>query len=375
MANVNLRAFTVLVIDQDDAHRWMLHNAMEALGVGEVLTANTNEDALALLKRLTKREVAERVDTVDVMIADLSGQPLDGINLVRWLRMHPESPNRFLPAIMMAKSFGHDVLTQARGYGATHFLPKPITVETLTDRILRVINRPRPFVYTGAYFGPDRRGIKGTRREEDSDRRSADRDKGNDRREKSDRRDETERKKHLVRSPLTDALEHFPQDNLLRIFRPPNHLKRKAGVMGEEDGLFSEGTFLKAQSALEKSRGDYADTAMDAVESLQRIIAEAQKAKDTAVHFQRLHGLAAQLGLQGDTFDYPLVTTVANSLARFTAEGKSVGGAGLDLVRVHVDTLTVVLRNRVTGDGGDVGRQLVAELQAAIRRLSQGAAD
>ncbi|MAO56966.1 MAG: hypothetical protein CMM61_14905 [Rhodospirillaceae bacterium] len=350
MAVINLRAFTALVVDQDDAHRWMIHNLLKALGVGEVLTSSSNEDALGLLKRLSRKSVTERIDTVDFLIGDLKEEPLDGISMVRWIRMHGDSPNRFLPAILMATAFEPEVLAEARGYGATHFLLKPVTVETLMDRILTIINRPRPFVYNRAYFGPDRRGSQ--------------KDVSDDRRE-TDVSDV-----HVVRSPLSTALERFPSDNLIRIFRPPNHLKRKAGGGDESDALFTEGAVFKAEKEMEKAKSEYTTSAMDYVESLQRILGEAAAVSDKAEHFQRIHALARQLGMQGEIFGYPLISMVGNSLMRFTASGLPNTSASLELVKVHIDSLTVILRNDISGDGGDTGRELVSQLQAAIKKIT-----
>lgn len=350
MASLNLRAFTVLVVDQDDAHRWMLHNVLTALGVGEVLTATTNEDALALLKRLSKKNVGERIDTVDLVICEAFSKPLDGTSLVRWVRMHADSPNRFLPVILMANTFEPSDIAQARGYGATHFLMKPVTVETLMDRMLTVINRPRQFVYVSGYFGPDRRGPQ----------KSVD----------ADRRDIERNDVHVVRLPLTQALEHFPTDHLIRYFRPPNHLKRKAGNQGDEDSLFTAGAMAKASREFDKAQADYADQSMDYVDSLKRILGEAHSAADKSEHLARIHALARQLGLQGETFGYPLVTTVGNSLVRFTGDNVRITEASLELVKVHIDALTVILRNRVAGDGGATGRELVSQLQAAIRKIT-----
>jgi hypothetical protein len=45
----------------------------------------------------------------------------------------------------------------ARDAGVTEFLRKPVTVESVIARVAEVIERPRPFVRCGAYFGPDRR--------------------------------------------------------------------------------------------------------------------------------------------------------------------------------------------------------------------------
>jgi len=354
LAKINLRAFTVLIVDQDDAHRWMMHNLLAALGVGEVLTANSNDDALTLLKRLSKKSVKERIDSVDFMICDLFEGPLNGIAMVRWIRMHRESPNRFLPVILMAKALEPQDIAEARGFGATHFLLKPVTVEALVDRVLTVVNRPRPFVYNPGYFGPDRRGnVKDVPEE---------------------RRDLGRPDVRVDRSPLTTALERFPNDSVIRIFRPPNHLKRKAGGDGDEHALFTEGAVFKAHKEMEKAKCEYVGSAMDYVESLQRIMAQAGGAADKSEHFQRIHGLARQLGLQGETFGYPLISTVGNSLMRFTGSGLPNNVASIELVKVHIDSLTVILRNDMAGDGGETGRELVSQLQAAIRKITQAAA-
>jgi hypothetical protein len=45
----------------------------------------------------------------------------------------------------------------ARDAGITEFLAKPISAKSLYDRILNVVLKPRPFVKTKTYFGPDRR--------------------------------------------------------------------------------------------------------------------------------------------------------------------------------------------------------------------------
>jgi len=45
----------------------------------------------------------------------------------------------------------------ARDRGVTEFLAKPVTARAILDRLSAVIYRPRPFITTSDYFGPDRR--------------------------------------------------------------------------------------------------------------------------------------------------------------------------------------------------------------------------
>jgi DNA-binding response OmpR family regulator len=48
----------------------------------------------------------------------------------------------------------------ARDAGVTEFIAKPITVQNLMSRLAEIVERPRPFVRCGTYFGPDRRRRK-----------------------------------------------------------------------------------------------------------------------------------------------------------------------------------------------------------------------
>ena len=48
---------------------------------------------------------------------------------------------------------------EARDIGATEFLIKPFTANDLAKRIAYVINRPRDYIESPDYFGPDRRRV------------------------------------------------------------------------------------------------------------------------------------------------------------------------------------------------------------------------
>jgi two-component system, chemotaxis family, chemotaxis protein CheY len=54
-----------------------------------------------------------------------------------------------------------DLVNQARDAGVTEFMVKPVTAKSLFDRIVSIIDRPRPFVRTKGFFGPDRRRTRG----------------------------------------------------------------------------------------------------------------------------------------------------------------------------------------------------------------------
>lgn len=93
----------------------------------------------------------------DIVIADWMMKPVDGISLARRIRNDPASPNHFVPIILMTGFSEMRRVIQARDAGVTEFLVKPFTARDLFKRLTQIIERPRQFVRSEDFFGPDRR--------------------------------------------------------------------------------------------------------------------------------------------------------------------------------------------------------------------------
>src|SRR5258708_29345706 len=127
--------------------RVLLAEILKAVGVRHLFEASDGAQGLHLL----------RGQRVDIIITDLSMQPLDGIDFVRLLRNSPDSPDQMCPVIMIT---GHSTLQrvqEARNAGVNEFLAKPLTARGVVERISQVIDHPRAYARTDDYFGPDRR--------------------------------------------------------------------------------------------------------------------------------------------------------------------------------------------------------------------------
>jgi len=83
--------------------------------------------------------------------------PMDGLEFSRTVRTAGNSPNPFVPIIMITGHTEKHQVEAARDAGITEFLIKPITAQSLFSRIAEVVERPRAFVRCESYFGPDRR--------------------------------------------------------------------------------------------------------------------------------------------------------------------------------------------------------------------------
>ena len=92
----------------------------------------------------------------DLVIADWMMKPIDGISLTQMIRNEDASPNQFVPVILMTGFSEKRRVFEARDAGVTEFLVKPFNVRDLYRRISQVIERPRQFVKSDDFFGPDR---------------------------------------------------------------------------------------------------------------------------------------------------------------------------------------------------------------------------
>lgn len=142
-----LSGLNVLVVDDNKFMRQLIEHLCIGLGIGSVQKSETVSEALALL--------ADR--PVDLVITDWHMEPMDGMQFVRRLRTDPDSPNPYVPIIMLTGHGDRDRVCQARDAGINMFMAKPVSAKALYERLVWMINNPLPFIRTGGYFGPDRR--------------------------------------------------------------------------------------------------------------------------------------------------------------------------------------------------------------------------
>jgi CheY-like chemotaxis protein len=145
--SVSLNRIKFLIVD-DNAHAINLVKAMlRGFGTDRLDDAQTIEAAKLRMK----------ANPADIVILDYMMGQEEGVTFARWLRTDPDSPNQFVPIILLT---GHADMTRvmkARDAGVNEFCIKPVTPADLMKRIGWVINQPRPFVRSNTYFGPDRR--------------------------------------------------------------------------------------------------------------------------------------------------------------------------------------------------------------------------
>ena len=161
-----LQSIKVLIVEDNQPMLNLAKSLMATFGVGVIYTAKNGEEGF--------KEFCNT--NPDLVIADWMMKPMDGISLTRRIRNDPVSPNQFVPIILMTGFSEKRRVVQARDAGVTEFLMKPFNARDLYRRISQVIEKPRQFVRSDDFFGPDRRRKRTTeydgpkRREDDNGR-------------------------------------------------------------------------------------------------------------------------------------------------------------------------------------------------------------
>jgi len=341
---------SILLVEDNQYIRHTVEDLLRYFEFGKIVSAQNGQEAIEILS--TSAISGAPGLGFDIVLSDLIMSPINGLLLTRWVRNAKNSPNRFMPVILLSGAADDEYVSAARDLGATEFLAKPFSAESVYKRVLEVVDYPRQIIATHTYFGPDRR------------RRSGTYDKA------SERRKNTDKDMTIVYSEKKTVKPKEESD--VWCFRLPNYLKDKVGGMGSAKGGEMPMAILeKAEEKLERKKLDFADWALKYLSELSNLCADAlMKPGRRSAHFEKIHLLAHELRGQGGTFGYPLITHVAKMLYEITHEHCREDDNAVEIVKAHIDTMRVVIRDRVSGDGGAIGKELIAGIQQAIDKNS-----
>jgi two-component system, chemotaxis family, chemotaxis protein CheY len=142
-----LESVSALILD-DNAHmRGLLRVILASFGMRDVEEAQDVTEGLAHMAS----------GDLDLAFVDFKLGGMDGLEFCRRIRNGPDSPDVYLPIIMVTAYSERGRVLEAINAGVDEFLVKPIRAVDVANRVNAVIERRRPFVQAIGYFGPDRR--------------------------------------------------------------------------------------------------------------------------------------------------------------------------------------------------------------------------
>src|ERR1700761_2411555 len=118
----------ILAVDDSPSMRQMVGVTLKSAGY-EVLEACDGQEALALAKGQA---------AVDLVITDVNMPNMDGITLVRELRMLPHY--RGVPLLVLTTEASNEKKMEGKAAGATGWVVKPFSPDRLLATIARIVS-------------------------------------------------------------------------------------------------------------------------------------------------------------------------------------------------------------------------------------------
>ena len=123
----------ILIVEDSFSMRAFVRSALEFGGQGlesvEVVEAASGFDALRLLPR----------GPYDLVITDVNMPDINGLELVRFMRQHPQ--HRETPVLLISTQTSDRDRRRGLAIGANGYLPKPFSAESLRAEAARQIAR------------------------------------------------------------------------------------------------------------------------------------------------------------------------------------------------------------------------------------------
>lgn len=136
MADISIADKTFLVVDDEAFSRAVVAKMLKGLGATQIAQA---ADGMAALGDLSGGGAG-----VDCVIADFNMPGMNGLELLRAVRIGAEGAPRDMPVIMLTGNADRDVVGLAIQLDVNAFIVKPGSKATLRDRLNRVFSDRRP---------------------------------------------------------------------------------------------------------------------------------------------------------------------------------------------------------------------------------------
>jgi hypothetical protein len=160
-------------------------------------------------------------------------------------------------------------------------------------------------------------------------------------------------------------------DQTVKFITPPNNLRKKQIAAGVS--LTIDPTLVgAAESKIGAMKDDYLKWVGGDLDQLNDLCDLAIKDKaNRPAHIENLYNKTVEIKGQGGSFNYALMTQVGSQLCRFIEiQGNDLDDPRMDIVKLHVETLRLVIAQKMEGDGGAMGPKLLTGLALAIKKVT-----
>ncbi len=155
-----------------------------------------------------------------------------------------------------------------------------------------------------------------------------------------------------------------------QIIQVPNLLRAKIGPGKGIDKALVQ----KADQAIVEQSGIFLERARNDIQTLDGKTTAMEDATDDSVRKiaqQEAYAIVHELRGEAGTYGYKLVSTIANAQCRYIEDLAEDTTAVPAIIRAHTDALRAVIGGDITGDGGEVGKELNENLRLLVAKLQK----
>lgn len=328
----------VAILDIDIPTAQLIRTTLSNIGITQTFMSRNSRDMMQILTE----------KPIDILITEWDSRPESGIDLTRYMRS-AESPNRIIPIILTtsrADPADHRIAIDA---GVNEIIVKPFTVRTMLVVITTIIDKPRNFIVAKNFVGPCRRsnrppppGVE-------------------------DKRSPATKPLIIPKSSLGDVFIDDTPRMILPDFSLKQRLEASSSRMAGIDGILT-----REQAA--KHEEDYAQWMLtDTGNIRQAYKAMLASRENISGSIERIATAALSIRSRGIRANYPFAARTATALHDFMQKKFMEENPGhMLIIEKHVDTLQAILSAKIVGDENPIGRELMSELQALVKRYTLG---
>jgi len=141
---VELKNLAVLIVGPAGHSMTFLRGVLRSHDVTRITTASTVEKALLWLRK----------ELFHIVFCD---EKADVVTFLKMLRRDLETSDITIPVILVSAGVNLEQIQGARDAGVNDVISKPVSANTVEQKLRALMLTPRPFVTVKSFVGPDRR--------------------------------------------------------------------------------------------------------------------------------------------------------------------------------------------------------------------------
>ena len=157
-------------------------------------------------------------------------------------------------------------------------------------------------------------------------------------------------------------------DDKLEVINPPNTLKQKVGTGGP--GAVDLEALERAEEVIIGMTDSYLNWVAEDLRKMDEAYAKLVAATgDRKEEINGVFQVSHDIKGQGGSFGYDLMTALGNELCRLIEKIDKAGPGEIEAIKLHIDSMKLVIGEDMKGTGGKTGEKMLAGLQQVCDKI------